>query len=360
MVLFLKRLGAIPYIFFVGIAAVVALAPEPGPVVMFSAQGYTSVADVIGHNQAPADIAEIETLLAVAEAGRPVDFAAIADIYAKGHYSIKRNGSVRSLHGFAVDEARFGRYFPEAVAYYEHPTFVDDFITSAIAGNGSFAAAPVEVRRQAINQGLVSLLDYWVRLKLMSAGEKAAEANFKPDDGAPSNWDEAFAVYYGPAGRHSLHALAAELSECFELAEPIDAVILAAFKIGQARLASRQNVDAEAAVITTQLNRVFLLALIRSGDDISTALRAGDRDQAQAAQARGWALYYTLAPTVAAIAPEADALLVDALAGTPTPVAGRITKRAVGSLLGELGLTTEDLGTALAAEDSKEVHPGFR
>lgn len=350
MILFLKRLGAIPYIFIIGIMAVVGLAPEPGPVVMLSAQGYTSVADVISHNQVPADVAEIEALLAAAEAGRPVDFAAVADIYAEGHYSIKRNGSVRSLHGFAADKARFGHYFPEAVIYYEHPAFLNDFITSAIAGNGPFAAAPVEVRRQAINQGLVSLMNYWVRLKLMSAAEKAAEANFKPADGAPSNWDEAFAVYYGPAGRHSLHAMAVELSQRYELVEPIDALILAEFKTGQARLTSRQPADAEAAAITTQLNRIFLLALIQSGQDIAAAIRAGDRDQARAAQAHGWALYYTLAPTGAAIAPKADALLVDALTGTPTAAADSVTKSAVALLLDELGLATDELGTALAAE----------
>jgi hypothetical protein len=287
------------------------------PIRRFSVAGYTSVSDVVSHNQVPADIGDIVRLLAVAKEGGLVDYAAVAGIYREGLHSIKQKGTVRSLRSFAANEKRFINYFPQAVAYYNSPKFLNAFIISAIAGHNMFASAPHKARAQAINSGLLSLMKYWVQFKLASAAQKAANDNFKPANGAPSNWDEAFALYYGPEGKFSLYALGEALSNSFKLKESINLAILAAFREGQAKLIGGQSADAEKNTIITQLNRTFWLGLLQAATEMSASLAAGDHDQARAAQAKGQAFYFVLAPTLARISPETDKLIDHLFMATP-------------------------------------------
>ena len=322
---------------------------EPAPPAMLSAHGYTTVSDVVTHNLVPADIADIEELLATDDEGAPIDYAAIANIYIRGRHSVRRTKRMRPLRGFATSEERFTAYFPAAVAYYDSPTFLHDLILSAIKGKSTFNSAPDDVRRQAIHHGLLSLMNYWVRFKIYAAAQKVAKNNFKPADGAPSNWDEAFAFYYGPEGKASLYAMAKNLSDVFALDEPINDVVLAALRKGQNKLMARQSASTKAEAIVTQLNRAFLLSLVQSAQEISEALAAGEAKQAQAAQAKGRALYYAVAPAVAAISPQTDKQIVKALTSNLQPTTGDTLKTVTRSLLGDIGLAVEDMGTAFVA-----------
>jgi hypothetical protein len=63
---------------------------------------------------------------------------------------------------------------------------------------GRFAAAGDGVRAQSIEKGIQNqVMVAWTIHELESALAKAADGNFDTADGAPHNWDEAWAFYHG-------------------------------------------------------------------------------------------------------------------------------------------------------------------
>lgn len=328
-----------------------------------AAQGYFAVSNVNDHNDLPKDVGEIADLLSVTESGDVPDYDAIRKLYSKGKNSVKPNGDVRTIAGFA-DGVDFGDprkdfevIFPDAVAYFGRADFLDAFLSSAIDGTGRFAYASDAQRAAAISQGLRSLLSYWVRFELRFSASKAADGNFACPKGAPHNWDEGFAFYYGPKGKDSLFAFARELSSDFDLRQPVNRVVTRAFRRGLERLVPDRPAPGQIecnpttkpaqfpkrkqARIEEQLFRTFLLGILRSAETMASSRQLSER---LIARSEAQALYLAVAPEVREASRYADKILTKLLKQKPRRSTGRQIQRVVASRFdGELGLKNDDL-----------------
>ena len=150
--------------------------------------GYAYASNVDSHVLVVQDICGIGDLL---DAG---DFDAVAAIYSDGINSVKPDGSIRSIGGFASrDDRNHG-----LDEYYGTPTPLDVFVTAALEGTGMFAGQSDAVRAQGVEKGIQNqVMVAWVVHELVTALTKAAEGNFDIQSGAVHNWDEGWAFYHG-------------------------------------------------------------------------------------------------------------------------------------------------------------------
>ena len=149
--------------------------------------GYDYVSDVSAHRLVTDDVCEIAGLLGT-------DLNAAEAIYRNGENSVNTDGSVRTLASFAGADGRNHGLD----TYYGTPTSLDDWVSEAFSGVGRFAAAGDGVRAQAIEKRIQNqVMVAWTIHELESALAKAADGNFDAADGAPHNWDEAWAFYHG-------------------------------------------------------------------------------------------------------------------------------------------------------------------
>ena len=112
----------------------------------------------------------------------------IAEIYANGVHSVKSDGSVLTIGGFAVGEGK--KHGVDT--YYGTPTPLDDFVSAALNGTGVWAGESDAVRKQGVQKEQEPNHDAWVVHELNAALEKAADGN---DGKGLHNWDEAWAFY---------------------------------------------------------------------------------------------------------------------------------------------------------------------
>lgn len=145
---------------------------------------YQPVSDVASHALVVRDVCEINALL---PKDAPLDYAAIEKLYVEGMHSVKGDGSVRTIAGFARterDEPVWNTY----AEYYDDPTWLDSFVWSAIQGTGAFAGEPDLVRRQGIQKGIQNqIMIAWALHEVVAAMVKAGTGNFDPASGAPHN-----------------------------------------------------------------------------------------------------------------------------------------------------------------------------
>jgi hypothetical protein len=93
--------------------------------------GYAYASNVDGHRLVVKDICEVKELLDA----ETVDYDAINALYTEGKNSVKGDG-FRTLGGFASGEGK-----KHGLAeFYAVPAPINDFVSSAIAGTGLFAA----------------------------------------------------------------------------------------------------------------------------------------------------------------------------------------------------------------------------
>ncbi|MEM7252285.1 MAG: hypothetical protein AAF493_12765 [Pseudomonadota bacterium] len=309
-----------------------------------AAQGYYAVSNVNDHNDLPKDVGDISAILADIDRGMTPDYSAIGVIYGQGKNSIKPDGSIRTLKGFAdgVDSKdpnkNFDALFPEAVRYFRRPDFLDAYLSDAIAGTGEFESASDAARAAAISNGLLATLSYWVRFELRFSEVKAGAGNFACPKGAPHNWDEGFAFYYGARGQDSLFAFATELEDYFDVAKRgVNAEVIKAFSRGIDRLVPDRPAlgDVEcpalskrprypnrrAAQIEAELERLFLLGLLRAADDIVAG--------GGVAQIEAQGLYLAVAPEVKARSKFLDRKLRRLLRVEPKVFVGRAINRLI-------------------------------
>lgn len=291
------------------------LAVEPE---FLSAKGYRAVSQVNDHNALPRDIGDIHKLLSVVENGETPDYAAIADIYNNGKNSIKSSGSVRTIAGFAdgVDgskpEKNFESLFPSTVSYFGQPGFLAERLNDAISGEGHFRGASDEVRAAAISAGLYATLTYWVRFELRYSEYKGEAGNFACPKGAPHNWDEGFAFFYGPKGRFSLFAFNQEMAKKDRDFRRINRRVIRGFRRGLKSIAPKRpavgqkecSVDQGNARypyldkddIEAQLGRSMYLAMM---NEIETIARSGRLRDRRIALARAHSYFLAVAPELA-------------------------------------------------------------
>mmetsp|Transcript_47839 Transcript_47839/g.54186 ORF Transcript_47839/g.54186 Transcript_47839/m.54186 type:complete len:963 (-) Transcript_47839:112-3000(-) len=181
----------------------------------FQAKGYYGVSNVDKQNDLPYDLQQVALLLDTFSLRPPdVSYELILDIY-EG----TRVLTPLSFADFAdgtdpVNPVKsFQNIFPGAVAYFGTENFLDLYIRGAIMGTGRFAESSDSVRGAAILSGLYSLLTYFVTFELRFSEIKTQESNFGCREGAPHNFDEAMAFFYGPRGQSSLLAYFEQLQQ---------------------------------------------------------------------------------------------------------------------------------------------------
>ncbi len=308
--------------------------------------GYAYASNVDSHVLVVQDICGIGDLL---DAG---DFDAVAAIYSDGINSVKPDGSIRSIGGFASrDDRNHG-----LDEYYGTPTPLDDFVMAALEGTGMFAGQSDAVRAQGVEKGIQNqVMVAWVVHELITALTKAADGNFDVQSGAVHNWDEGWAFYHGTAPGCAPYATGNKRAGNFGTlgADGETAVanenILAAMIQGRDALVEGNVTAAETATEEAIKNIVVIYsqAAIRYASLIEGDLADGNDAKAKEHQAEGLAFFRVIEAIVAPEGVDIDAIndIFD-LANEPGANGyGDEVRAALQPAWDALGITAADIGT---------------
>ncbi len=304
--------------------------------------GYDYVSDVSSHRLVTEDVCALKDALDA----DPVDFDGAADAYREGGASVGGDGSVRTLAGFATAEDRLHPY--EAGS-------IDGFVTEALEGSGRFAGESDAVRAQGVEKGVQNhVLVAWTIHELNTALDKAEAGELDPAEGAPHNWDEAWAFYHGAEPGCAPYATAnsragnfGTLGDDGETALANEA-ILAAVVAGRDALLDG-DVDAARAAADEVVRNVVITygqATIRYATLAAADVEAGDDDVAREHQAEGLAFFRIIEPIVAEAGADVDAVLavLDLDAEPAAGGDGDDVREALAPAFAELGITDADIG----------------
>ena len=308
--------------------------------------GYEYASNVDSHRLVVADICGIGDLL---DAG---DFAAVDDIYRNGENSVKSDGSIRTIGGFASRDDRSHGHD----AYYGTATPLDDFVSAALGGTGMFSGTSDAVRGQGVEKGIQNqVMVAWVVHELEAALAKAADGNFDAASGAPHNWDEAWAFYHGAEPGCAPYATANKRAGNFatmgadgETARANEA-ILAAMIAGRDALLDGDTAGTQAAAdeIVRNLVITYSQAAIRYASLIEGDLADGNDAKAAEHQAEGLAFWRVIEPY--AVPAGADAAAMSAILDlSNAPGAngyGDAVRAALQPAWTTLGISADDIGT---------------
>ena len=308
--------------------------------------GYTPVSAVSTHANVVLDICEISAAL---PKDAPINYGDVKQIYEDGVNSVKSDGSIRTIAGFARSE-RDEEIWNEYTDYYGDPQWLDSFVMSAIEGTAAFAGEPDLVRRQAIQKGIQNqIMIAWTFHELVAALGKAADGNIDPASGAPHNWDEGWAFYHRADPACAPYATADKRGDNFGTGTAVNDALLAAFTRGVEALAAGDTSVAEEATeeIKHQVIITYVQATIRYAHSIDAALADGNLDSARISQAEGWAFYRVIEPFVATADAEAAATIAaryDLGVGDPQGGSGDVVQTAIESVYEGLGINPDEVG----------------
>ena len=308
--------------------------------------GYEYASNVDSHRLLVADICGIGDLL---DAG---DFAAVEDIYRNGENSVKSDGSIRTIGGFAAGEGKQHGLD----AYYGTPAPLDDFVTAALQGTGMFEGQSDGVRSQGAEKGIQNqvMVAYTVH-ELYAALAKAADGNFDVASGAVHNWDEGWAFFHGTEPGCAPYATGNKRAGNFgttgadgETARANEA-ILAAMIDGRDALVSGDAASAEAAAteVIRNLAITYSQAAIRYASLIEGDLADGNDAKAKEHQAEGLAFWRVVEAYM--VPAGADAGAMDAIFDLSNPPGangyGVEVRAALQPAWDALGIAASDIGS---------------
>ncbi len=308
--------------------------------------GYEYASNVDSHRLLVADICGIGDLL---DAG---DFAAVEDIYRNGENSVKSDGSIRTIGGFAAGEGKQHGLD----AYYGTPAPLDDFVTAALQGTGMFEGQSDGVRSQGAEKGIQNqvMVAYAVH-ELYAALAKAADGNFDVASGAVHNWDEGWAFFHGAEPGCSPYATGNKRAANFgttgadgETARANEA-ILAAMIAGRDALLASDAAGAEAATeeVVRGLAITYSQAAIRYASLIEGDLADGNDAKAKEHQAEGLAFWRVVEAYM--VPAGADAGTMDAIFNLNNPPGangfGVEVRAALQPAWDALGIAASDIGS---------------
>ena len=308
--------------------------------------GYEYASNVDTHRLVVSDVCPIGDLL---DAG---EFAAVEKIYRDGVNSVKSDGSVRSIGGFAArDDREHGLNI-----YYRTPTPLDDFVTAALHGTGMFAGMSDGVRGQGVEKGIQNqVMVAWVVHELRTAMNKAGDGNFDAASGAPHNWDEAWAFYYGESPGCAPYATGNKRANNFgtlgsdgETAKANEAILAAMIEGRDALLASdAQGAQAASDEIVRNLVIIYSQASIRYASLIEGDLADGDDAKAKVHQAEGLAFWRVIEAYAVWSGADAEAMsAIFDLGNAPGANGyGDAVRAALQPAWQRLGISADDIGT---------------
>ena len=265
---------------------------------------FTTAADVREHSRLGQDLAEIRAAIA----GEKPDWSSALALYAFG-----KNFKAHAVGGFADNyNGRLGAYLPNASKHFGNPSYQNAFLFSALASTGRFARTPDDVRRAAIDAGLTAVAINWCRYELGEFERKANKMNppnWALTNGSPKNWNEIFAFYYGPEGRHAAFEAIGKIDGGSEINDRL----LTALAEGQEELVKEKWPPDAARKVAAALD-AGSIALLR--DALKKGESAADGELALA-QARAAGFWLAASETVAASDSEKLKAVEAALSGKP-------------------------------------------
>jgi hypothetical protein len=289
------------------------------------------------------DYQEIVGLTNQVNEGKPLPAAEILLLYEAGKHT--RIGlQSRSLRVWAR-EAERSEDFPEAIAFYKNPTFLDEPLMDAIAGARTAKDYSPAQRRQAIQRGVERIIYHWSR-HYIQRGTAEINAGFI---------DEAWAIYVGEekGGKYpnsvaaTAQSMEARLKRTGSVDEPL--------RRGMSQLqkaAADKNATACAAAASEIYSRFHAIFYLGTAYDLNEALKAaeaGNLENAKTAIADGFALYRSIQPQVAEADPEADKTIVAYYQSDPSRLSAALRDSALAALnrtASALLLKQSDLVTA--------------
>lgn len=275
------------------------------------ALAYAPTTDVAQHGAVGQDMAAIRALLKPTEANAKPDFAAAKEIWSKGKFSTKGDGTKRTLAGFVA----------------EHP--VGTAVADAFAGTGSASDLTDAQRIEWVDKGMTVALAVKIMDELAAAKEKLAAGEVNPTSGATHNVDEAWAFFN--AEGNGVISTAVKRSKDYALGDHalgndgIAAMQAAQNAVGQKDAAALEQAIAKVRGAT---NRIFALA-------VKKYAAAGETDAK--ARAEGMAFSWALVDQM----PEADLKTIQEAFGKEAVAgAGKTVADALDAAADELGITS--------------------
>src|SRR5215471_10572347 len=272
------------------------------------------------------DYQEIVALTNQMNEGKPLPAAEILLLYEAGKHS--RIGlQSRSLRVWAREGER-SEDFPEAVAFYKNPTFLDEPLMDAIAGARTAKDYTPAQRRQAIQRGVERIIYHWSRHYIQRG---AAEMN-------PGFIDEAWAIYVGEekGGKYpnSVAATAQSMEARFKRSGSVDEPLRRGMSQLQKAAADKNATACAAAAseIYSRFHAIFYLGTAYDLNDALKAAQAGNLENAKTAIADGLALYRSIQPQVAKADPEADKIIVAYYQSDPSRLSAALRDSALAAL----------------------------
>lgn len=263
---------------------------------------FLTAADVRPHNMLGQDRADILARLA-AEAP---DWAGALTLYVWGANFPWQNRT-HSLGRFADNyNGLMAQVLPASVAHWDDPSFAQRPVISALAETGPFYRIEAAQRIAFVEGATLATILNWTRFELHVARTKALAPtpNWALTNGSPKNWNEIFAFYHGPDGRHSLHAAMTAAPGGAAIAGALYQVLAA----GQEHLIAERWAEDEAQQAARLLDATALTLF-------HEALTAADTGADPLALMRARGLWLAAAEPVLTADPEAAAEIEAALAG---------------------------------------------
>lgn len=308
--------------------------------------GYQYASNVDAHRLVVEDICAINDLLNADE----IDFDAIAELYEEGQNSVSSDGSVRSIGGFASSEDRNHGLRD----YYGIPTPLDDFVDAALEGTGPFEGESAPVRRQGVQKGIQNqVMVAWMVHELNSALDKAADEEFDPAEGAPHNWDEAWAFYFGADRDCAPYATGEKRGDDFgtnnaEQTALANAAILEAMNDGRDALLEEDAEGAQAAAdeVKRNLAIIYSQAAVKYATVAAEDVEERDEEAARVHQAEGYAFFRVVENQLAEAGADVEAVnAILHLSNEPAAAGGGDEVRtALAPAWEELDISDEDIG----------------
>jgi hypothetical protein len=282
---------------------------------------FLTASDVTAHNKFPQDMADIRAALA----GDKPDWNAALVLFTYG-----KHFRAHSVARFADNyNGRLAAYLPAAAKFYGNASFQNAFLFAAIGNTNRFSRASAAERTAALDAGMTALLINYARYELGEAERKAKaeKPNWSLENGAPKNWNEVFAFYYGPEGKHGAFEAIAKLAN----GEKLNARILEALARGQTDLVAQKWPADTHAELVAALDAASI-ALFR---DALIRFEAAPAGELLVARARAQGFWLGAVDAVLRIDPGRAGFIETGLISPPSPVTEKVLSQTLNGLPGE-------------------------
>mmetsp|Transcript_29782 Transcript_29782/g.50020 ORF Transcript_29782/g.50020 Transcript_29782/m.50020 type:complete len:881 (-) Transcript_29782:77-2719(-) len=263
--------------------------------------GYTPVSDVSSHSKLALDICEIERLVAEDNYDR------VREVY---HNGLNAAVEMRNLNTLAERQST-SELWAQYSDYHKDLTFIDKFIETALdSWETTYGANKGKARQQVVKKGSRDILMHLSIIDELDAALvqlKKSPSQTGVASGAPSNWDKAWAYYYGSQDTKACGApynTVQDRAKDFGTQEASTPLahkhILAAFLSGQEGCRAGDAAGIEKAVqaravIVKQLRIPAMQGVLKYSNSVDNDITADASSDAIKHQAEAWVFLRAIA-----------------------------------------------------------------